>query len=278
MVQERKDERILRFFPVENDHPKRLTREQIRQFNEKGHLFPFDIYSGEEAAANRRYFDGLLEQTRKNGLDAYSINGYHTQCAGLWDVVTNPGILECVGDLLGSHFVCWGTHYFCKEALDPKSVPWHQDASYWPLTPSKTVTVWLAIDDADRENSAMKVIAGSHLHGHLRFTQAKPGEKVVLGQKVENAESYGEIVHLELKAGQISLHSDLLVHGSDSNRSTRRRCGLTLRYAPVDVRSTAGWNKESILCRGEDSSKYWANVPRPEGETVKPKSWQIKAG
>ena len=36
---------------------------------------------------------------------------------------------------------------------DGKAVAWHQDASYWPLSPSKTVTVWLAIDDADVDNA-----------------------------------------------------------------------------------------------------------------------------
>ena len=45
---------------------------------------------------------------------------------------------------------------------DGKTVSWHQDASYWPLTPSKSVTLWLAIDDADTENAAMRVIPGSH--------------------------------------------------------------------------------------------------------------------
>ena len=40
-----------------------------------------------------------------------------------------------------------------------------------------------------------------------------------------------------LIAGQISIHSDMLVHGSAPNRSPRRRCGLTLRYCAADVRA-----------------------------------------
>jgi ectoine hydroxylase-related dioxygenase (phytanoyl-CoA dioxygenase family) len=76
----------------------------------------------------------------------------------------------------------------------------------------------------------------------------------------------GEPTHVELKAGQISLHSDLLVHGSDPNPSDRRRCGLTMRFATTDVRSTAGWNSNAILCRGVDRENYWVNRPRPAGE------------
>ena len=61
------------------------------------------------------------------------------------------------------------SHLFAKLAGDPKRVIWHQDASYWPLTPSPVVSVWLAIDDTDVDNSAMHVIGGSHHHAQLTF-------------------------------------------------------------------------------------------------------------
>ena len=105
-----------------------------------------------------------------------------------------------------------------------------QDASYWPFSPSKTVTAWLAIDDADRENGCMQVIPTSHLHGQLSYRQSDDSEKNVLDQTVDRVEQYGAPVDIDLKAGQISLHSDLLLHSSEPNHSSRRRCGLTLRY------------------------------------------------
>ena len=52
----------------------------------------------------------------------------------------NNGSVD-VEDIVGPNIIAWGTHFFCKMPNDPKVVPWHQDASYWPLTPSKTVTV-----------------------------------------------------------------------------------------------------------------------------------------
>lgn len=268
MGKEKNDERILNFFPIENDQPKTLTSNQIKHFNERGYIIPFDIYTQDETDENRRYFDNLLEEAQKKGLNDYSFNGYHKQCAEIWDIVTHPKILDLVEDLLGPNFVCWGTHYFCKLAHDPSSVPWHQDASYWPLSPSKTVTAWLAIDDADRANSAMKIVAGSHRHGHLDFTMAGSDEKVVLGQKVTDAESYGDVVYMELAAGQISLHSDLLIHGSDPNHSARRRCGLTMRYVSVDVRALTHWNETAVWCRGEDPARHWSNLPRPEYDST----------
>ena len=35
------------------------------------------------------------------------------------------------------------------------------------LSPARTVTVWLAIDDADEENAAMRFIPGSHDKGEI---------------------------------------------------------------------------------------------------------------
>ncbi len=121
-------------------------------------------------------------------------------------------------------------------------VAWHQDASYWPMSQSKAVTVWLAVDDADPENACMKFIAGSHHHGHMTFRPSDPSEHNVLNQTIDNAEQYGHVVWDPLKAGQVSIHSDLLLHGSEANHSQRRRCGLTLRYSPASVRAGLDWN------------------------------------
>ena len=55
-----------------------------------------------------------------------------------------------------------GSHLSAKLAGDAKRVSWHQDASYWPLTPSRVVSAWPAIDDTAVDNSAMQVIPGSH--------------------------------------------------------------------------------------------------------------------
>jgi non-heme Fe2+,alpha-ketoglutarate-dependent halogenase len=257
-------DRDLRFYQARCEHPRRLTQEQIQFFNERGYLKGIRIFTDAEADVNRRGFDRLLENVAQAGGNSYSINGYHERSRMIYDLVKNPLILEYVQDLLGLNVVAWGTHYFCKLPGDGKAVSWHQDASYWPLTPSKTVTVWLSIDDADRENACMRVIPGTHRLGPLKLRDSDPTENNVLWQTIEDAESHGEPVDFELKAGEISLHSDLLVHGSEPNRSQRRRCGLTIRYASTDVHAHLGWNRRSILCCGEDPSGHWADVTRPE--------------
>ncbi|MEM7032966.1 MAG: phytanoyl-CoA dioxygenase family protein [Chloroflexota bacterium] len=262
-------ERERRYFPVGVDNPQKLSQSQIRQFNDKGYICPLDVFTPVEAEAHRRYFDQLMKTAAERGYDSYAINGWHKYCQGVYDLVTEDRILDYVQDLLGENLVCWGTHYFNKLPGDGKRVSWHQDASYWPLTPSKTVTVWLAIDDADVENGAMQVIPGSHLQAQVAFAESAEAENNVLNQTVPDAEKYGDPpVTLAMKAGQMSLHTDWLLHGSEPNMSNRRRCGLTMRFVPADVRALKGWNRNSVICRGSDASGHWPDHPRPIGDQI----------
>lgn len=258
--------RDLRFHPVINPSPRTLTPQQIEHFNQRGFVAPIDIFPGDEITAIRAYFDALLERVVAAGGNSYSISSAHLSYGPVYDILADKRIVDVVADLLGENVIGWGSHFFCKMPRDGKAVAWHQDASYWPLSPSKAVTVWLAIDDADEENACMKFIAGSHHVGHLTYRPSDSSEHNVLNQTIDNAEQYGEVVLDELKAGQISVHSDLLLHGSEANHSDRRRCGLTIRYCAADVRAGLGWNGKGVFVRGHDPSGHWANNARPTDE------------
>ena len=138
-------ERELRFHPSTVEHPRTLTAEQVAAFNRDGYLKGIRIFSEEEIAGIRRYFDDLLAQTLAAGGDSYSISTAHLRYGRVYDLLTDRRIVGCVKDLLGEDVIAWGSHFFCKMPGDGKRVSWHQDASYWPLTPSKAVTAWLAM-------------------------------------------------------------------------------------------------------------------------------------
>ncbi len=255
--------RDLRFHPSATTDPKVLTRQQVEGFNLDGYVRPLSIFTLEEITGIRNYFDDLLAKVVAAGGDSYSISSAHLKYGKVWDILNNPKIVACVKDVLGENVVGWGSHFFCKMPGDGKAVAWHQDSSYWPLTPTKAVTVWLAIDDADPENANMRFVKGSHHFGHLTYRESNVEEHNILNQSVDNAEQYGEIVDNPLKAGQASIHSDLLLHGSEANQSTRRRCALTLRYAAADVKAHMGWNQKGVWVAGKDESGHWLNRDRP---------------
>ena len=255
--------RKMTFFPSVNANPKILKSEQIKQYNEQGYLMPFNGLDQEEARELRAFFDGVLAAYIELGKSSYSISTAHMRFGRIYQLVQHPRIVDAVADLLGPNVVCWGSHFFCKMPRDGKRVPWHQDSTYWPLSPTKTVTVWLAIDDADPENANMKFIPRSHLHGLIDYDETQDAN-TVLDLAVRNPHSYGDSeVDDQLKAGQFSMHSDLLLHGSEANESNRRRCGLTIRYAAADVTTWYDWHKKGFVVRGENVGGHWANPEMP---------------
>ena len=256
----------LRFSAVRNSAPKRLTAEQIDRYNTQGFVQPFDIFPGDEIAAIRDRIDRHMDDLGAEG--AYGINCYQARLSSLWDIATDPRILDHVEDLIGPNILCWATAILSKKPHDPKAVPWHQDASFWALSPARTVTVWLAIDDADEANSAMRFIPGTHDKGALPVATTEGGTNV-FHKGTANADAMGTPFTNNLKAGQISMHADMLVHGSRANVSDRRRCGFTLRYCPPEVRITdETWARgvEAILCRGDAGD--WRTHPRPRNDDI----------
>ncbi len=256
-------QRDLRFHPSTTKNPKTLSLEQLSAFNRDGYLTKIQIFSEEEIVSIRRYFDELLAKTLAEGGNSYSISTAHLRYGRVYDILTDRRIVDRIEDLIGEDVIAWGSHFFCKMPGDGKRVSWHQDSSYWPLTPSKAVTAWLAIDDSTVENACMRFIPGTHHLGHLTYKLSESDEANVLNQTVVGADTLGQPIDVELKSGQISIHSDLLLHGSEANQSSKRRCGLTLRYCPASVRAELGWNAKGVIVSGRDVSGHWANPPRP---------------
>jgi len=88
------------------------------------------------------------------------------------------------------------------------------------LTPTKAVTVWLAIDDADLENGGMEVVLGSHTHGLIDF-------------ETSDAES-GNVSTSRSATRSVTGRSSTRRSGRDKSRSTAT-CSST---APPPTKAT----------------------------------------
>ena len=79
----------------------------------------------------------------------------------------------------------------------------------------------------------------------------------------------GSVRTLDMKAGEISLHDSRLIHGSGPNTSDRRRCGVTMRYCPPEVKCDLSvWPTfEAYWARGVDA--YRNNPLGPATKTEK---------
>ena len=107
------------------------------------------------------------------------------------DIALDEALLDLVSCVLGDDIVMWGCQIFCKPGSDGMEVPMHQDGQYWPIRPLATCTVWLAIDDSDRENGCLiTVIPGSHRDRvHFRH-RTRTDDNIVLNQAVDDRRAF----------------------------------------------------------------------------------------
>jgi non-heme Fe2+,alpha-ketoglutarate-dependent halogenase len=246
----------------------KLTSQQTEQYQTSGYLAGIEIAAPADALRYRNAFD-VLEAQEGRAKAQIGLLDRHFDQAFLWELATNPRILDCVESLIGPDFLLLATHFFCKYGPDDKFVAWHQDATYWGLEPPKALTVWYAVDDSDVENGCMRVIPGSHQGGLRVHGKAEAhGNLLSINQEVPvTAEEERSAVDLILHAGEASIHDGWLIHGSLPNRSHRRRCGLTLRYVPTSVKpvelNSIGKRWRAILVRGVDREKNFGDCLPP---------------
>ena len=237
---------------------KRLTDLQQKFFRENGYLIGLPpVFSPAEVNGLNAGLEELVKLLRP-GEDAKEIREWHETSRFLYDVCTNPVILDFVEDILGPDFYLWGSNFFIKPPRSSSTVGWHQDTYYWPLEPKISATVWIAFEDVDEQNAAMQVIPGSHVAGLLKHSRSSDTDSVLTLECERGQFREDSAVSLNLKAGQVSIHDDKLVHGSPANHSDRRRAGLTVRYSSTIVKCDLSVNPHftTYLCRGVDRYKH----------------------
>jgi hypothetical protein len=115
-------------------------------------------------------------------------------------------------------------------------LPWHQDGGdWWALSEDPLCFVWTALSDATIANGAVQVVRGSHKLGLL----SKRGHTLTpegLAAVVEPAEAHGDVVDVELKAGEAFLCHNFTVHRSGINTTAGARRGFSANYVRASTR------------------------------------------
>ena len=117
--------------------------------------------------------------------------------------------------------------YLFKQPHIGGEVGWHQDAAYLHTRPSTVTGLWIALDDADRDNGCLMALPGGH-RGPLRQRFHRAGE--AMATDTLDATPWPETppVALEARRGTLVVLHGLLPHGSAPNRSGRPRHAYAL--------------------------------------------------
>jgi hypothetical protein len=254
-----------------------LSQQEIAQYREKGYVIPSFRLPQETLSRIREAYERLLEAHKDDPdfspdfiLGPHMTSGYGVKGDPAWlDFARDPAILDLLEQVMGPDIILWGVTIFGKPARTGKATPWHQDGDYYPIEPLETTTVWISLDGSTPENGCMRVVPGSHRARKVfkHHWEEKPDQ--TLAQVIDPGEVDLESAEdLVLEPGQLSIHDVYLVHGSNANRSGKRRMGLVFRYMPggsfynhgggqatEDQGSRHGYTKRALfLLRGRDRS------------------------
>ena len=239
-----------------------LTTKQLKQYQDKGYLSPIDIFSPEEAKKIKVEIE-YIEKKWPEALIGLGRNNAHYISPLLDRVCHNSKILDAVESIIGKNILVGGTTLFIKEPDNKGFVSWHQDAKYIGFEPHNWVTAWLAITDANEKNGCMRMCPGTHKEKIKEHKDTfNKNNLLTRGQTVQNIQ-LKDTVPNELKAGQLSLHHPMIVHGSGLNKSNSRRIGFV-------IQSYIGTNVDQVIgkvyvqqARGDDTFKYHEHTKRP---------------
>ena len=249
--------------------PSRDTGNFKERFDRDGYVWPVPILEPHEVLRYRAAYDRLEADAAARGQKARPTNLHH-QSPEVWELATHPRVLGAIESIVGPDVVLISSGFFAKQPRsDDQFVAWHQDTTYWGLEPPFALTVWIAIDDSDIANGCMRVIPATHRRGLLPHAKSdRPGNLLAHNQAIEPGHvDESKAVDFVLKAGWASIHHGELVHGSNPNRSTRRRCGMTVRFTTPNVRPVKSgpfaFSDRPVLIRGADRLGHFDYAPMP---------------
>ena len=251
--------------------PAKLTPQEQTQYKRHGYHFPVRAFAGDEALTLQNQFQAYLAQVaeRMKGLLPRERRTFMTEThlflRWVYDIVSNPRILDAVESVIGPNIIVWASQWFPKFPGDKAFVSWHQDATYWGLTPPNVTTAWIALSESTVNNGCMRVVPGTHTMPLLPQRETYGVDNMLSrGQEIAVEVDEKQAVDMPLMPGEFSLHHVGIVHGSGPNDSDTPRIGLAVRYISPDVVQSNPGREIALLVRGKDAYGNFELVDPPE--------------
>jgi ectoine hydroxylase-related dioxygenase (phytanoyl-CoA dioxygenase family) len=129
-----------------------------------------------------------------------------------------------------------------KEVTNAGNVGWHQDYGFWhSCSTTNFCSSWVALQDTDERNGAMRMVVGSHKWGVIDGSGNDKKEMETYAERF-SALAGGEWREepVILKAGEVSFHHGLTFHGSGPNLTDQPRLCVISHMMPGDTYYRAG--------------------------------------
>jgi len=138
-------------------------------------------------------------------------------------------VVKAISELIGDPYILHTDQIFLKPAYNGSGTNWHQDNSYFKIDdPLKGVALWIAINDANLENGAMKLIPRMHMKLLDHKRDPNSNHHIRCYPQEENA------IAIELKAGGAIFFCYGVPHCTGPNISNKYRAGVAYHYVHED--------------------------------------------
>ncbi len=228
-----------------------LTSREVQSFHDQGFLAVRGAIDPPTLDGLRRVADEMLQRSRDvpaGGDAVFDVASGHmpgsprvnrvnhpvVQDPAFAEIAASDRILDIVCALLGPEVKFHHSKLNMKTGGGGAEIGWHQDYAFFPHTNFDLIACGIALDDSDTGNGCLLVIPGSHQISLLDHRDAR-GAFVGKITDPDNAFHPERAVPVELKAGDMSIHHVMAVHGSMQNNSTRSRRLFICQYAASDA-------------------------------------------
>lgn len=236
-----------------------------------GAVWPVPVLSAAEAGELRKRL--LAETSGLEGPRDFARNDLvyyksHLVFSAVDVLARHPLVVQAAQQALGTKdLLLWDSSIPIKppsagtasDATVAQHFPWHQDGTYWGLTPADgAVSCWVALSAASREHGCMHAVVGSHNSGQLHHAlkPGQPGSMLRRGQQVEGVDD-DRAEAMALAPGEMSMHHPFTLHCSGPNTSSEDRIGVVLVFVtPVTVPNNDIGS--ATLISGQCTAAHWA--------------------
>ena len=243
-----------------------LTAAQLEQYRAEGYAVGSRILEDNTLSRLRDELDSIIENLPQ-GRRPENMPSLHYENEYLRDLFLDDRLIDVAAQIVGPDVALFTSYVISKRPDDGLAVDWHQDAAFFPIEPMDTFTLWLAVDDSNVENGCMRVIPGTHRQQAVLLHNVDLNSGTTLPMSLCDLD-LSEARDVQLGAGEYSVHDPWILHGSNPNRSSHRRCGITLKYisthASIDrtFRSPSGFDWDGLrlyLARGNPGRHTYVN-------------------
>jgi ectoine hydroxylase-related dioxygenase (phytanoyl-CoA dioxygenase family) len=221
----------------------RLTDAQLTHFRDQGYLVTDGFFGAAELDHIRACYTDTLDRLRaENGLEnvqsggdrdedyqVFQIRTAHLQHPIFRMLIHDTRLLDMVEDLIGPDIRLVHFQGLYKPPRTGGTIDWHQDNQYFEVEGDRTVSVWLALDNATVDNGCMWYLPGGQLrlreHRQLWDTAEKKGFYFAIDDLDDSA-----AVPAPVRPGGFAIHHCLIPHRSLHNTTDKPRRGLAMHF------------------------------------------------